>query len=106
MLVDSFFTFEKLRYTEKCFFEFYKKEYRNDWINVFKDQMTSVSLHCGDDTINNFLKRVNDNIKFCPSLHKIWHKYMKCASEHDSIFSSLDRYYDYILFEYKRMEKP
>jgi hypothetical protein len=100
MLVDSFMTNEKLRQTEKCIFDFVEKPAdKKDFIRHI-DSLYSVNLGAGDDTVNNYFKRVFDCLKETPVLYAIFLKYMEFAWENDTVFAALTPHYGYIKWGY------
>lgn len=101
MLVDSFFTFEKLRYTEMCIYDFNEKKEKNTYRSFFKNSLNSVILDQGDDTINNYFSRILRLLRKNTVLEKIFKKYMEYALSENSHFSVLQQHYGYITYVYR-----
>lgn len=97
MLIDSFFTFEKLRAGEKGLYDFVERQKKIMCMPVFDGaSLNSVNMEQGDDTLVNYFHRIFNVLETTPTLLTIYKTYMESAWKHDSHFSTLSPHYIYI----------
>jgi hypothetical protein len=97
MLVDSFFTFEKLRSGEQGLICSTKRDPPILCMPVFDGTcLSSINMGEGDDTLINYFHRVFKCLDRTPMLRDIFIVFMENAWKFDSHFSALSPYYVYI----------